>query len=303
MRRRHPISTLILLLCVSLSGAFCTGPQTEIDDGYGEFLLVPAGEFEMGDTFNEGHSDEIPVHTVYLDVYYIGKYKVTNLEYQKFIRDGGYETEDYWAAGGFREYGNEPAHWNDARHKGGGIEGNDAYPVVGVSWFEAMAYCRWLAAKTGVSYRLPTEAEWEKAAKGTEQRRYAWGNSIDDTCTNYDSGGRRETMSLTQVGFYDGSVRDGTTTRSNASPFGAFDMTGSTSEWCYDWYGRDYYSKSPERNPRGPEIGQSRVLRSAGYIDSAYYQRTAGRHKRGAHVKGFTTGFRCVRDVRRGGVD
>jgi len=303
VRFKSSACLLPLVLAVSMLCVSCVATETKIDEGYGEYLLVPAGEFVMGDVFDEGNSDEIPVHSVYLDDYYIGRYKVTNREFGKFVRDSGYARQEFWEAGGFGEYGAEPAHWRDARYKGGGIPGNEEYPVVGISWFEAVAYCRWLSHKTGKTYRLPTEAEWEKAARGKEKRRYAWGNSIDPTTTNYDSGGDREELRLTPVGFYDGSVRDGFKTRSNASPYGALDMNGGTSEWCLDWYARDYYEKSTVRNPQGPGAGQSRVLRSAGYIDSAYYQRTAGRHKRGAHVKSFTTGFRCVRETSRGGED
>jgi formylglycine-generating enzyme required for sulfatase activity len=294
--RQFPVLKLFPALCLILAIAVCTGQKTKINDGYGDYVLVPAGEFEMGDIFDEGHSDEIPVHTVYLDAYFIGKYKVTNQEFEKFIEDNGYKNPDYWISGGFGQYGPIPEHWNEEKYKGGGIPGNEDYPVVGISWFEAMAYCRWLSEKTGNTYRLPTEAEWEKAARGTGKRRYAWGNAIDETYTNYDSGKKREEMSLTPVGFYDGGIRNGKKNHSNASPYGAFDMTGSTSEWCLDWYGRDYYSVSPSRNPQGPDTGQSRVMRSAGYIDSAYYQRTASRHKRGAHAKSFASGFRCVRE-------
>ena len=288
---------IIFIFVIYLVFSYTVWPdqKSNVNDGFGEYVLVTAGEFEMGDSFNEGNSDEIPVHTVYLDAYYIGKYKVTNGEYLKFIKEGGYLDADFWTAGGFGRFGQKPVHWDEKKYKGGGIPGNENYPVVGISWFEAVAYCCWLSEKSGEIYRLPTEAEWEKAARGVEKRRYAWGNSIDKTCTNYDSGKNREEMRLSPVGYYDGSIRNGLKTLSNASPCGAYDMTGNTSEWCLDWYGRTYYAESQVRNPQGPDTGPGRVLRSAGYIDSAYYQRTASRHKRGAHIKSFTTGFRWVR--------
>jgi formylglycine-generating enzyme required for sulfatase activity len=283
-------------IVVFFSGVNCSRGPKPLNDGHGDYVLVPEGEFMMGDNFDEGNADEIPVHTVYLDAYYIGKYKVTNGEYGKFIDDGGYVLSEYWSAGGFGEYGNEPEHWNSMKDRGGGIAGHENYPVVGVSWFEAMAYCRWLSSKTGKNYRLPTEAEWEKAARGTDQRRYAWGNEIDKSYANYDHGQDRNTMSLRPVGFYDGSMRDGFRIKDNASPYGAFDMTGNVSEWCFDWYDMEYYSRSPVENPKGPGSGSSRVLRAGGYVDSAYYQRAAGRHKMGAHFKSYKTGFRCVRE-------
>jgi len=282
--------------CLLGTGMFCSGPKTVVNDGHGDYLRISGGEFLMGDSFDDGNSDEIPVHTVALDTYYIGKYKVTNLEYGNFLKAGGYNSPEYWAAGGFDEYGRAPAHWDDAAHKGGGIPGNENYPVVGVSWFEAAAYCRWLSLETAQIYRLPTEAEWERAARGTDQRRYAWGNEIDKSRTNYDYGMDRTDMRLKPVGNYDGSLRDGLQTKDNAAPCGAYDMTGNTFEWCADFYGLTYYSVSPTLNPQGPETGRSRILRSAGYIDSAYYQRAASRHKRGAHVKSHATGFRCVRE-------
>jgi len=287
---------LFSIFTLLIAGTFCSGPETVVNDGFGDYLRVEGGEFLMGDNFDEGNSDEIPVHSVILDTYYIGKHKVTNLEYAKFIKAGGYAEPEYWKAGGFEEYGRAPAHWDDAVHKGGSIPGNENYPVIGVSWFEAAAYCRWLSSETGWTYRLPTEAEWERAARGTDQRRYAWGNEIDKSRANYDYGMERKDMELKPAGAYDGSIRNGLQTRDNAAPCGAYDMTGNTFEWCADFYGRTYYSESPTMNPRGPQTGTSRVLRSAGYIDSAYYQRAASRHKRGPHVKSHATGFRCVRE-------
>jgi len=288
--------THILVLCSIIFGFACSSSTSVINDGFGDYLLVPAGEFSMGDHFNEGHSDEIPVHKVYLDAYYIGKYKVTNKEYSKFIHAGGYDESSYWSGESLGQFGTEPELWNIKEHFGGGLPGNDNYPVVGISWFEAQAYCRWLSQKTGNIYRLPTEAEWEKAARGLEPRRYAWGDEIDSSYSNYDSGQNREQMGLTPVGYYNGSDRSGFKTSDNVSPYGAYDMTGNTFEWCSDWYGRAYYATAASRNPLGPATGSSRVLRSAGYIDSAYYQRAASRHKRGAHLKNHATGFRCVRE-------
>jgi formylglycine-generating enzyme required for sulfatase activity len=284
---------VVLFLLMAATSIDAKG-QKVINHGYGDYLLVPGGRFRMGDNFYEGNSDEIPVHTVYLDEYYIGKYKVTNEEYKKFIDDKGYTTPAYWSAGGYGKNGKTPEYWKTPAYKGGGIPGNKNYPVVGVSWFEAMAYCKWLSKKTRHAYRLPTEAQWEKAVRSTDQRRYAWGNTIDETFANYDNGGDRAKKELKPVGYYDGSNRGGFKTNNNASPYGAYDMIGNITEWCYDWYERDYYRRSPGKNPRGPGSGRSRVLRSGGYVDSAYYQRAAGRHKKGAHFKNYKTGFRCV---------
>lgn len=293
--RRSPISISTAMLGVVLS-AGCAPPPDELDDGYGELVLIPAGEFEMGDNFDEGNSDEIPVHSVFLDAYFIGKYKVTNGEFSVFIQQQGYSSSQYWNAGGLGQYGDTPDHWTDSLYHGGGIPGNEDYPVVGISWHEAVAYTSWLSEQTGAVYRLPSEAEWEKAARGTTQHRYPWGDEIDSTFASFDWGQPRNEMSLSPAGHYDGQLRDGLETSDNASPYGVYDMAGNTSEWCLDWYGRDYYSGSPSSNPPGPSAGTNRVLRGGGYIDSGYYQRSAGRHKRGAHLKSFKVGFRVVRE-------
>ena len=284
------------ILCVLIISAQA-GPKT-IDDGYGEYVFVPAGEFEMGDNFEEGDADEVPVHTVYLDAYYIGKYKVTNKEYQKLIKDKGYENPDYWAVGGFNEYGEEPRFWKDPRFKGGGIPGNENYPVVGISWFEAVAYCCWLSAKTGVSYRLPTEAEWEKAARGTDQRRFAWGNEIDRHYANYEHSGDPFEPGITPVDYYDGTTRNGFETKKNVSASGACEMIGNVWEWCLDWYGGSaYYAVSEKNNPCGPDSGSSRILRAGGWVDSSYYHRAANRNSSFPENRNPIQGFRCVREV------
>jgi len=297
MTKANLFIKLVLLIMPIFLLISCSKTPRVVNDGYGDYLLIPAGTFQMGDNFDEGNSDEIPLHEVYLDAYYIGKYKVTNEEYKKFIEDGGYTNSVHWTAGGFGEYGEEPEHCENWESRGGGLPDNETFPVVGVSWFEAMAYCSWLSAKTGCEYRLPTEAEWEKAARGTDQRRYAWGDNIDPSYTNYDNGEDRSQKQISPVGFYNGETRNGFSTNDNSSPYGVYDMTGNVTEWCSDWYDREYYINSPKENSQGPETGSSRVLRAGGYVDAAYYQRAASRHKMGAHFKSYKTGFRCVRGL------
>jgi formylglycine-generating enzyme required for sulfatase activity len=299
MRRTgfNTIRLIVLAAVLLLSAGAQTFPG-RINDGYGEYVLVPEGEFRMGDNFEEGDADEVPVHTVFLDAYYIGRYKVTNLEYQRFLKDGGYEKREYWGAGGFNEYGKEPRFWKDPRFKGGGLPGNEGFPVVGINWFEAAAYCRWLSAKTGESYRLPTEAEWEKAARGTDQRRFAWGEKIDGRYANYEFSGDPYEPGLTPVDFYDGMTKEGFLTKENVSPYGAVEMIGNVWEWCFDWYGGSaYYSASLKENPRGPEAGSSRILRAGGWVDSAYYHRAANRNSSFPENRNPIQGFRCVREL------
>lgn len=273
-------------------------PDTLLDEGFGSLVLVPAGEFLMGDDRGEGDPDEVPVHPAFLDSFWIARDKVTNRAFARFVREGGYTDPRFWDAGGFQEYGEAPRHWNSERFHGGGTEGSGDFPVVGVSWHEAQAYCSWISHGTGALYRLPTEAEWEKAARGTDQRRFPWGEEIDGRHANFEFSGGPHEPGLTPVGFYDGSVQEGFATAANVSPYGAREMTGNVWEWCADWYGGDYYSIAPRDNPRGPPTGSSRVLRGGGWVDSPYYHRAANRNSSFPENRNPIQGFRCVREVR-----
>jgi formylglycine-generating enzyme required for sulfatase activity len=270
--------------------------QDIVNEGFGDFRLVPAGEFLMGDNFSEGDPDEVPVHSVYLKDFYMAETKVTNAEYSRFLAEGGYENPDYWPAGGFGEYGEKPRYWESERFHGGGTAGGEGFPVVGVSWFEASAYCSWISHETGARYRLPTEAEWEKAARGTDQRRFPWGPEIDGSYANYEFSGGPYEPGITPVGFYDGSDQGGFPTSRNVSPYGIREMTGNVWEWCGDWYGSDFYAASPSADPVGPETGSSRVLRGGGWVDSHYYHRAANRNSSFPENRNPIQGFRCVRE-------
>ncbi|MFC1731113.1 SUMF1/EgtB/PvdO family nonheme iron enzyme [candidate division KSB1 bacterium] len=268
-----------------------------VNEGYGDYFLVPAGEFQMGDNFNEGEAHELPVHTVYLDSFYIGEYEITNYEYKRFMDDGGYTNSAYWTVGGFGSYGSEPSYWNNSTYRGGGIPGNENFPVVGVSWYESMAYCSWLSAKTGEKYRLPTEAEWEKAARGTDQRRYPWGNNIDGSYANYSNSGDSYDNGMTPVGYYDGSIHGSFSTNDNSSPYGAYDMAGNVYEWVSDWYSANYYADSPSNNPTGPASGSGRVIRGGSW-NSLPWEGLRSTFRPAGHPPNNTfnyLGFRCVR--------
>ena len=206
-----------------------------VNEGFGDFVYVPAGSFQMGDNFGDGEARERPVHVVDLRAFYIGKYEVTNGQWRKFRDDSGYDDPKFWPNNRVVPKDQVP-YWTDPRNHGGATPGSDDYPVLGVNWDSAVAYCRWVSAKTGKTYRLPTEAEWEKAARGTDQRRYPWGNNIEHSYANYVGATQYDTGS--PVGFYDGSKRGELQTLSNASPYGAYDMAGNVMEWCGDWSGR-----------------------------------------------------------------
>jgi formylglycine-generating enzyme required for sulfatase activity len=176
-------------------------------------------------------------------------------------------------------------YWTQANNHGGGTPDSDDYPVMGVNWDSAVAYCNWVSAKTGKKYRLPTEAEWEKAARGTDQRRYPWGNEIGHSYANFVGGQP-----------FDTSMKVGSFAK-GVSPYGAFDMAGNVGEWCSDWYERDYYSVSPRKNPKGPATGAYRVVRGGSFYLEPLDLRTYGR---GAAWPSFLShrmiGFRAVRE-------
>jgi hypothetical protein len=168
-----------------------------------------------------------------------------------------------------------------------------------------VAYCDWLTAKTGQTYRLPTEAEWEKAARGDastnsalgHQRRYPWGDNIDGSYANYWGSGDPYEVGTTPVGYYDGSLHGSFQTNNGSSPYGAYGMAGNVWEWCSDWYGSGYYSASPNTNPLGPTTGSLRVTRSGDLHYSASFLRSANRRDYRPNDTLHYLGFRCVREL------
>ena len=258
--------------------------QPAVNDGYGDFVFVSAGPFKMGDNFGDGLPRERPVHTVELDAFYIAKYETTNAQWRKFRDDPGYDDAKYWPEGRVAPKDQIP-YWTQANNHGGGTPDSDDFPVLGVNWDSAVAYCNWVSAKTGKKYRLPTEAEWEKAARGADQRRYPWGNEIDHSFANYVGSESFDT------GMKVGSFAKG------VSPYGAYDMAGNVFEWCSDWYSRDYYSVSPKKNPKGPPEGAYRVVRGGSFFLEAFDLRTYGRSAAWPSFQAHRMiGFRAVRE-------
>jgi len=220
-------------------------------------VYVPEGAFTMGS--EEGSVDEKPIHTVTLDVFWIDRTEVTNAMYALCVQSGvcqsprsknSYGVENYY---GNSEYAD--------------------YPVIYVSWNDASAYCEWAGA------RLPSEAEWEKAARGTDGRTYPWGDGIDKTYANYSGTG------TTRVGSYE----------KGKSPYGVYDMAGNVWEWVADWWGEFYYASSPASNPPGPVSGKYRVLRGGSWYDVDDYVRSAYRGRYVPDGSSYVIGFRCAR--------
>ena len=224
-----------------------------------EMVLIPAGSFEMGDSKNEPEEwmeDSKPVHTVELDAFYMDVHEVTVGQFREFVNQSGYKYGGNW----------------DSVTK---LSPGDGYPMVEVNWNDAVAYAKW-AGK-----RLPTEAEWEYAARGgLVGKRYPWGDEITHDDANYD----RKVGQPAVVGSYP------------ANGYGLYDMAGNAWEWCQDRYGENYYSSSPAKNPPGPGSGSYRVLRGGACYDNAsnYHLRVAYRSNYIPAGRYLGLGFRCV---------
>jgi formylglycine-generating enzyme required for sulfatase activity len=259
-------------------------PLRTVNDGHGDYVYVPAGAFKMGDDSAEALAREKPAHVVDLDAYYIAKFEVTNREWRKFRDSPGYDDARFWPGGRVVPRDQVP-YWTMANNHGGGTPDSDEYPVIGVNWDAATAYCAWLSAKTGQRYRLPTEAEWEKAARGTDGRRYPFGQTLDRTRANYVGAQPYDTVMPV------GSLVGG------ASPYGAFDMAGNALEWTQDWYDRNYYSRSPRKNPKGPDTGAYRVVRGGSFFVEPFDLRTSARFMAWPSFQAYRMiGFRPVRE-------
>lgn len=232
-------------------------------------IVVPAGSFPMGvpDGDRDGGRDEYPRHEVFVDTFAIDKYEVTNSRYLAFVRSTGHRV---------------PQHPKDpARTLWNGDSISDSLvdrPVINVDWHDAAAYCKW------VGKRLPSEAEWEKAAKGTSDRRFPWGN-VEPTAKhlNYNQRWIGE-KTLMPVGSYE----------AGKSPFGVYDMAGNVWEWVNDWYDAQYYEKSPQKNPQGPDAGVKKVIRGAGWQNETPTIRIFTRVESDPTVRNESTGFRCA---------
>jgi len=223
-----------------------------------ELVTVPAGDFLMGG--DEVRGDEKPQHLVFVREFEIGKYPVTNFEYRAFVLDTGHKPPPHWLP----QYPEEL----------------DDHPVVYVSWHDAVAYCKWLSQKTGKSYCLPSEAEWEKAARGTDGREFPWGNEWDASKCNSAEGGPGCT---TPVGKY---------SPAGDSPYGAADMAGNVWEWCSSLYRGYPYDPGDGREDWVAE--GVRVLRGGAFYYNRRYVRCACRLRSDPFYRDWDLGFRVV---------
>jgi formylglycine-generating enzyme required for sulfatase activity len=223
-----------------------------------EIVLIPAGEFLMG--CDHGQENEQPVHRVWLDNYAIGRFPVTNQEYKFYIEE---------------TVAPAPPFWSDTKF------GHPAQPVVGISWDDAVAYCRWLSEREGRAYRLPTEAEWERAARGGRKSAlYPWGDEAP--CERPYPGFDHETGGPHRVG------------AGEPNGYGLYDMSEGVHEWCSDYFGYDYYRYSPEHNPPGPATGQRRASRGGSWRHRIKFSRCAARSSLLATFRYADYGFRIA---------
>jgi len=244
---------------------------------------VPAGPFLMGSSDSDrlADNDEKPQHTLTLPDYWIGQTEVTNAQFRPFVEGDGYTNRDYWTEVGWawkeKARRTQPYYWDDAQWNG------DNQPVVGVRWFEAVAYCFWLSAQTGHPFRLPTEAEWEKAARGSDGRIWPWGSAWAAGRANTREAGRNQT---TPVGQYP----------EGASPYGALDMAGNVFEWCATVWRKPYpYTVEEEWTEVYLEGGEDRVLRGGSWYSEQRYARGAYRYFLSARFdNNFVVGLRVA---------
>lgn len=228
-------------------------------------VLIPAGEFTMGRTKLTPDDqtkmrpqillDDRPEHKVSLDAFYLDAHEVTNAQYAEFVKASHHRTPYHWAGGQIPK-------------------GEENFPVFNVDWEDANAYCRW-AGK-----RLPTEAEWERAARGGQDRQsYPWGDKADHKAARYDQ------RMPGPVGAFPPNA------------FGLYDMAGGVSEWCSDWFDRVYYQNSPAKNPRGPDSGLYKVIRGGAWSDPAPRITVFFRNWVRPNQTSPNIGFRCARST------
>jgi len=222
---------------------------------------IPDGEFAMGLDGMQALEDERPQHRVWLQRFFIDLHEVTTAQYASFLAATNRAVPWQWDTVDRTQHGDQP--------------------VIGVDWSDADAYCRWKGK------RLPTEAEWEKSARGTDGRLYPWGNRVPNKdLANFALGAR---FSYSQVLMPAQSYEHG------KSPYGLYHMAGNVWEWVQDWYAVNYYDVSPGQDPQGPEQGQFKVLRGGSWSDLPKYLLTYGRFKLPPDTRNSYTGFRCAK--------
>jgi formylglycine-generating enzyme required for sulfatase activity len=256
-----------------------------------ELMSIPAGPFLMGT--DGGNENERPEREVQVEAYAIGVCPVTQAEYALFVEATGWRPPGVWelpavvrpgGAERFRRVA-APYVWTLNRPPAG----RESHPVVLVTFEDAREYCRWLSLETGEDYRLPTEAQWEKAARGgLERKRYPWGDNIDLSLANFTPDARQRGNQGTRP------VKE-----HPANPFGVYGMAGNVWDWTSDWFRSSHDSAGSPENPAGPASGALRVVRGGAWVnDDVEYLRCSFRHPVPADTYSYSMGFRVVRPAK-----
>ncbi len=241
-----------------------------------EMILVPAGVFEMGS--ENGLADEQPVHKVYIDSFKISKYEITNAQYCKFLNVFNVSPDGIYKDVLLIDINDKHCMIRNKNGQFSPYPGKENHPVVEVSWFGAEKFCKWLGGS------LPTEAQWEYAAKGANKKKnfkYCGSDDPDEVAWHDGNSGRK----VHEVG------------QKKPNDIGIYDILGNVYEWCSDWYSKDYYFLSPDKNPQGPEIGKSKVFRGGWIGDFPGKLRVSDRFRGNQKNTGSTLGFRLCKDV------
>lgn len=259
-------------------------------------IEIPASEFWMGSFPKQGDNEEHPQHKVLLSTYYIGKYEVTNEQFDRFVRATNYKT-DVEKTDKAQIYEIQGGEWKWVEKKGVNwrfyyAKEKSKYPVVLITWNDAVAYCNW------AGLYLPTEAEWEKAARGYDKRNFPWGNEEPGTkgitrCNYADQN--------TDYNWSDKKVNDGYRMTApvgsyeiGKSPYGCYDLAGNVWEWCSDRYSEFYYLTNPGPDPQGPSTGIARVIRGGSWFTSSFDLRCSNRNKMTQGYQNADLGFRTA---------
>lgn len=281
-------------------------PEREIQNSVGmKFVLIRAGNFRMGtaDEVKVADTWEKPQHRVQITrPYYLGKFEVTRGEFRKFVEKTDYQTEaersDIDGVGYSGDKQRPFVALRGFNWRNTGREENDNYPVVNVSWNDAVAFCEWLTKVEGKEYRLPTEAEWEWACRGGTIGPWSFGDKETDLpkfANVLDLSAKAEALIVVdEMQWNDGFPFTAEVGKFKPNPFGLYDMHGNVTEWCQDKYSETYYAVSPIKDPRGPEESSTRVVRGGSWYLRAFDCRSACRAGTEPFRRFFNVGFRVA---------